>query len=155
MAAASALPLISSLTSIGVASCGSSDRAVFSPITDWVAIAIGTIAGIRRKYARKFRTMNPCAASFGSRSGNCSRYCSIWPSWFGSRSLTWMKATIAVGMAAKIRAGKTTAPRRRRFDRRSRASLTRTAQMNPGRIRPLPVPMCAASRVAASPTRSR
>ena len=65
MAAASALPLISSLTSIGVASCGSSDRAVFSPITDWVAIAIGTIAGIRRKYARKFRTMNPCAASFG------------------------------------------------------------------------------------------
>ena len=48
-AAASALPMSSSLTSIGVASCGSSDRAVFSPMTDWVAIAIGTMAGIRRK----------------------------------------------------------------------------------------------------------
>ena len=36
-------------TSIGVASCGSSERACFSPITDCVAIAIGTMAGMRRK----------------------------------------------------------------------------------------------------------
>ena len=49
MAADSALPMMSSLTSIGVASCGSRDRDVFSPMTDWVAIAIGTMAGMRRK----------------------------------------------------------------------------------------------------------
>ena len=48
-AAASVLPASSSGTSSGVASCGSSERATFSPITDWVAIAIGTMAGIRRK----------------------------------------------------------------------------------------------------------
>ncbi len=48
-AAARVLPASSSGTSSGVASCGSSERATFSPITDWVAIAIGTMAGIRRK----------------------------------------------------------------------------------------------------------
>ena len=73
--------------------------------------------------------MNPCAASFGSRSGNWLMYCSTWPIWSGSISLTSMKATIPVGIAAKISAGKTTAPSRRRFESRSRASLTTIAQM--------------------------
>ena len=77
----------------------------------------------------KFRTMNPCAASLGGRSGNISRYSLIWPICAGSMSLTSMKATIAVGMAAKMRAGKATAPSRRRFDSRSLISLPNTAQM--------------------------
>ena len=48
-AAAIVLPASSSGTSMGVASCGSSERACFSPMTDCVARAIGTMAGMMRK----------------------------------------------------------------------------------------------------------
>ena len=49
-----------------------------------------------------------------------------------------MKATIPVGIAAKMSAGKMTAPSSSRFERRSRTSLPMTAPMKPGRIRPRP-----------------
>ena len=56
----------------------------------------------------KFGMMKACAASFGSTARESwLMYCSIWPSWFGSRSLSLdERDQIAVGMAAKIRAGK-------------------------------------------------
>ena len=108
----------------------------------------------------KLSTMNPCAASFGSRSGNWLMYCSIWPIWCGSSSFVSMKATMPVGMAAKTSAGNTTAPRSSRLANRSRASFAMTAQMKPrshqataSPMRPRPSP--SASRTPASPTMSR
>ena len=111
----------------------------------------------------KLSTMNPCAASFGSRPGNWLMYCSIWPICAGSSSFVSRSATMPVGMEAKISAGKTTAPRRSRLANRSRASLLTTAQMNPGRTQatasPMPLPSLAPtlsrSRTATSPTMSR
>ena len=76
----------------------------------------------------KLVMMKPCAASLGARSGKLAMYCWIWPSWCGSRSLAWMKATTAVGMAAKTIAGKATAPSSRRLLSRSRHSFTKTAR---------------------------
>ena len=81
----------------------------------------------------KLVMMNASAASFGERSGNCAMYCWICPIWFGSRLRAWMNATSPVGMAAKMTAGKATAPSRTRFERRSRHSLPKTAPTYPMR----------------------
>ena len=75
----------------------------------------------------KLVTMKPCAASLAGTLGKAAMYCWIWPSCCGSRSFTWMKATRPVGIAAKMSAGKATAPSRSRLLSRSRHSLTKTA----------------------------
>ncbi len=63
---------------------------------------------------------------------------SIWPSWDMSRSLTWMKATMAVGMAAKMIAGAATAPSRSRFEEISRHSFPNTVRIRSIRMVLLP-----------------
>ena len=108
----------------------------------------------------KFRTMNPWAASFGSGPGTAGEVLARSAPAGRVEVVRLDEGDDPVGMAAKIRAGNTTAPRSRRLDRRSRASFCTTAQMNPARRPPpqsrLPVAdSLPESRGAASPTRSR
>ena len=63
---------------------------------------MGTMAGMSRKYAMKLVTMNLGRQLRQVR--KAASMASIWPSWSMSMSLTWMKATIMVGIAAKMTA---------------------------------------------------